>query len=465
MDEALSRFRLTSPAVTLTMTPPANSAALERPMRIAIASSGVSKDKFDFSTERWRVASLPNFAMLGEDTEAELRDDAVGVAHASTTYKNPQIPAATPLKTFARGNRTAVKPDALSSAGVVVRHPYAELSGGLTPEAEPFFAAGFTPAAVATEAAHTMSSVALAVSDGVGGMAGERDNDTPLMSHEIMRNVRRVLRPDSRSGKDVMSEAVNLMEAEGKPRVGACTCVVAVAAPHPTRADRLSLSFASLGDSVCAVFRPRIYASTETTEGDKQRPHSQSHAVPLAQSWPQDYGIQGNNSVPTPLQLTTSRGAPTSIPLDAEDCGIDPFSSATGPWLASEGSAELRRGDVVVLMTDGVSDNLRTHVFAQTLMEVYQTALMSSLRVEGLAKHPLARHGLYGPGAAALGAPAPGATGPETEAPRLVQSALDAEAVVAGNVAELFAGMLTRVAMEQPDGKVDDISSVVAIVY
>lgn len=455
IDSELRPFRLSSPSVTLSFVPPPSAAgdttaaAARTPMRIAVASTGISKDKFNFNTQRWTPTALPNFAALGEDAAASLRDDAVGIAHASPApaSRNPAVPPPTPQCAFQRGDATVVP----AAAATVVEHPYATVDAATAAQAtDPalYFNHTFTPAPVLAERAHAVSAVALSVSDGVGGMQGEPQNDTPLMSHELMRNVRRVLRPDSPSAKAVLTDAYALLTQEGKPRVGACTGVVTLVAPHPTDPERLRFTAASIGDSICVAFRPRYYLASEA-EGRAGKFATRSHAVPLAQSWPMDYGIAPGNEVPTPVQFVTQRGAGTSIPLDSEDLGVDPFADEPTPWLASETTAELKRGDVIVVMTDGVSDNLPGPVFAQTLSSLYSSVVF---KTTGMAPLSLARGGFFGPGVAAL---------PAVSAADNVSA--DQEALAAGNAAELFAGLVVRSAMTQP--KVDDISVVVGVVY
>ncbi len=478
--------RLASPAVSLSFAPPGatpfpscGSTNAPRPLRIAVASSGLSKKHFDYKAQTWSLppGPLPNFAAHGEDVAGLVGEDAVGFAHASPSYRLPSLPAAQ------AGPQCTEVVD--SSKIKPLDYPYTKLSP--PPSAALAHAAGFAPSPVLRETAHPVSAVALSIADGVGGMAGVRGNDTSLMSHELMRNVRRVLRPDSDNAKEVLSDAWALLNAEGKPRVGACTAITALITPLPPKpasptaaaaattagapsaAERLRFHFANLGDSTVMAFRPLIYVPAPAAAasasasgsgagagaGKDDAPQSCDHAVPLAMSWGMDYGIQGSNTTATPVQLFTQRGSKPMFDLFPEDMGIDSFSDGAQPWMASEGSAALQRGDIIVLMTDGVSENLSRpeDLHPNKLMPIYAQVVSATVGAGAWGAHPATKHALFGSGAAAHRA--------EAQEKALT---CEAECAAAGTFAELMAGALVRASVGA-FRKVDDISVVVGFVY
>ena len=116
--------------------------------------------------------------------------------------------------------------------------------------------------------------------------------------------------------------------------------------------------------------------------GGGKRGHSASHvanlrywrATGLAHSWPLTHAagsidnlmpmqlvgnVEGAVQTAPALPSTTGTAEATSTATSTDGLNTVVISESDEPWMAQEGSATLQRGDVVVVMSDGIGDNLR----------------------------------------------------------------------------------------------------------
>lgn len=370
-----------------------------RPLRLAVASTGLSKQygKYVGNNPSWQHVSLENLAKKGGDPEYLCGEDALASGYITTSGASsleartePVSPPATPA-------------EKVKSAAELVEM----MEAGNWPD-DPYFRFGYVTHNVEKQS-EPITKAGFAVADGVGGMMTfGKSNDTPILSHDLVDYARDALwrLPTNASPKQMMQDAWNrITSTKGKYRHASSTYVVGTIQPDPSSptspsssttdlcrpggnlyematssatglepdaSPSLRFKFANIGDSSIVAFRPGSLPTSpagnrqflEGVEpGDLNDVTSRSHshlgnlqptnATPLAHSWPMYHEPAAPGQPAAPCQLTIMPQNRQQVRLLEAGRHI-----SDEPWMAQEGTAQLQRGDVVVVMSDGIGDNL-----------------------------------------------------------------------------------------------------------
>ena len=272
------------------------------------------------------------------------------------------------------------------------------------------------------------------------------------MSHLLMRSVRHNLTNDPKlSARDLLGQAFTSATRHNQIKVGACTAAIGLVRPtEPEEPEdefddgrRLRLSCAQVGDSIVIAFRPKHNHDFGTVT-----------YVPLGMTWPCHHEGTGPRLPPLQMNIfpfperpdlitdpattsdqsttlsTSHFSTPTTQPNSGPSGGANFFTSrvdylkilagkkqmsdlfdhlkptpkqiaminqvaevpADVPWLSqSLEDIKLRRGDVICVMSDGVSDNIPSQYKLESPAELWET-VVSYVHPAIRAQHPATRN-------------------------------------------------------------------------
>jgi len=474
-------FRANGPSVIVTMRTPRSGCTKDMttpvpPMRVALASTGMSKHNIECITNTrlsreeytWKYPDLPNMAGEGVDTNHLLGDDALVSAYS----------------------------------------PASEAKLVTAPEATSEYITEGWPTDVLQVEKRSIAAL-VGVADGVGGMGDVKGNQTSEMTHQLMKYTKEITEKNEHSSialgpRAIMHQSWNKLVRESGLKVGATTMTLGLVTPTPLwqsnctkqdckicckskrlesegnddtedyepqyrfgnllgfgdspemdvcPCDSLIFRFANVGDSAVWAVRPSFTASlpsTSNTQTACDRQSKENEPLPLAHSWPT---YCHPDTPEAPGQMTILPASETrSSRRERENLSPDAvISLGSEPYSAQEGSAVLRRGDIIVAMSDGITDNFHAANLAPVLGRTFNqavTALFS--QVEQVHRFPFLPAAVK-----ATVQPKEGTVEPATP---------EEECAVAGALAAAYAGMLVRTAQIQCR-KVDDLSVSVGIVF
>ncbi len=404
------------------------------PLRLAVTATGVSKTHVEDvptgnnrTAPRWPFVPLNNLALEGLDTTEACGEDALLFSHISTNNNTDY---------FAKDAQELPLKDVAN-----------------------VFAVNGLPLPVSKMTDKTTAAL-FGIADGVGGMAEYEGNNTALMSHELMRHCSEALNSTDSTAKEVFQRGWDNLLKSDAINIGSTTANLVRIAPSAKSNDKLSVTFANVGDSVCVIFRPVLKSLLPQNKVNG----AVNGYIPLAMSWPTYHHTNNSMNLP-PCQLTilTKNNEFKNYPkktsmIDDSILYSRDFANHMSdlPWIAQEGFTDVQRGDLVLVFSDGIADNLRVENYSYLVHLMYENILNT---LNDPASIPFLVQGLhYAKDTIAL--PKGVAKEYEIDMPKMEK---DIESIIAGNVTSLLATALVR--FSQSSWKIDDMSVVVGLVH